>query len=230
MPPTWEGIGEDWGNLSVAYPCRVLSQDDPRVIATIESARARSPIPGLVRYGANDTVHTYLAADVAQTELLRGFPEHAGETLQALLTWRTASGGGPEVFASDSLTYGLNFPPHATTAAALVSLIRNLLVFDDSDTLMLTLGTPLKWWSHSSVRHAPTRWGRISMELERRGDTFVWQWTPVPVPTLLRLPSGFHVAGSLTTGVSLTEAATAVLVPPGTSLLRVRARRVGTAR
>lgn len=230
VPPTWEGIGEDWGNLSVAYPCRVLAAADSRVIATVESARARSPIRGLVRYGSNDTVHTYLAADVAQTELLRGFPDHAGETLRALQTWRTASGGGPEAFASDSLTFGSNFPPHATTAAALVSLIRNMLIFDDSDTLMLTLGTPVNWWSHSSVRRAPTRWGKISLEFERRGDTFVWQWTPVPVPTLVRLPSGFHVAGSLSTGASVTEAAAAILAPPGTSSLKVRARRGGTER
>ena len=224
VPPTWEGFGEDWGNLSVAYPCGVLSPDDPRVVATMESARARSPIPGLVRYGAHDTVHTYLAGDVAQTELLRGIPEHAEETLQALATWRTASGGAPEVFTSDSLTFGLNFPPHATTAAAVVSLIRNMLVFDDRDTLMLTLGTPLKWWSHSSVRRAPTRWGRISLEFQMRRDTFRWHWTPVPVPTLLRLPSGFRVVGSLSPGATLTYGATAVLVPAGTSSLVVRAR------
>ena len=217
VPPTWLGSGENWGNLSVAYPCQALSPLDPKMAVTLESAWSGSPVAGLVRYGAHDTVHTYLSADAAETELLRGQPQRSQATLRALIRWRTASGGSPEMFAADSMTFGLNFPPHATAAAGLVALVRNMLVFDDDDTLRLTLGAPPAWWSKGAIRRAPTRWGDLRLDFDRQGNRFSWSWSPVPVPTELCLPAGYRAArGTSGGGVHVGECDRIVL-PPFTS-------------
>ena len=129
-----------------------------------------------------------------ETELLRGHPQRSQATLRALVRWRTASGGSPELFAANSMSFGQNFPPHATAAAGIVALVRNMLVFDDDDTLRLTLGAPAPWWRKIAVRRAPSRWGDLALDFDRRGNRFSWRWTPVPVPTELCLPAGYRAA------------------------------------
>jgi len=229
IPPTWQGAGNDWGNLSVVYPCRVLEADDPRVAEMLARVHRESPEPGLVRYGVFDTVHTYLSADPAHAELLAGRPEQAVATLRALIRWRTPSGGSPEIFARDSLTHGDNLPPHATAAAALVTLIRNMLVFDDDDSLRLTLGVPQSWWRGASVRRAPTRWGRLDLALESSGSRRVWRWSPVPVPTVLTLPPGFELDGPPKPGTAVAWHSREVVVPPRAGTLTVKVRHAPRA-
>ena len=214
VPPTWLGTGENWGNLSVAYPCQVLSPRDPKVAFTLASAWKESPVAGLVRYGAHDTVHTYLSADAAETELLRGHPQRSQATLRALVRWRTASGGSPELFAANSMSFGQNFPPHATAAAGIVALVRNMLVFDDDDTLRLTLGAPAPWWRKIAVRRAPSRWGDLALDFDRRGNRFSWRWTPVPVPTELCLPAGYRAARGTPEVVVRVGECDRILLPP----------------
>lgn len=194
IPPTWQAIGRDWGNLAVSYPCDVLPASDPRCHAIARRAWGGSPIPGLVRCGNEDSVHTYLSADLASWAMLAGLRYEADRTLRALLAWRTASGGSPEIFTATARDYALNYPPHATAAAAIVAVIRNSLVYDDEDTLRLTYGARAGWWEGASVRGAPTRWGAIDLTFESSGDTAIWRWSPVPVPTALRLPPRFEVA------------------------------------
>src|SRR5204863_443990 len=80
--------------------------------------------------------------------------------------WRAGSGAGAELF-SRAGAFGRNLPPHPTSAAALVALTRNALIFDDGDTLQLTLGARDRWWKGSRVTHAPTRWGSIDLQFLR---------------------------------------------------------------
>ena len=189
IPPTWDGSGLDWGNASVAYPCEVLPALHPRCIALAERMLV-DPDDGLVHYGGSDSLHTYLSADLAHWALLAGRPETTERVLHSLLRWRTASGGSPELFARARRDFGTNLPPHGTAAAAIVMLVRNCLIFDDGDSLRLTLGAQRAWWAHSTVKQAPTRWGRIDLEFHADADSAHWTWTPVPVPTELTLPPG----------------------------------------
>src|SRR5439155_27132869 len=145
-----------------------------RCFAVARRAWRESPIRGLVRCGSADSVHTYLSADLGTWALLAGLRREADTVLTALLHWRTASGGSPELFTAADRTYGDNLPPHASSAAALLTLIRNTLVFDDDDTLRLTLGARSKWWVRGSVRGAPTRWGLIDVSFHEARDTATW--------------------------------------------------------
>src|SRR5947207_2073692 len=33
IPPAWNGLGRDWGNLAVGYPCAALEPEDARIAA-----------------------------------------------------------------------------------------------------------------------------------------------------------------------------------------------------
>ena len=223
IPPTWQGGGIDWGNLNVGYPCGVLDPRDPRLAAL--ARRYWGPVggPGLGYYGNPDSLHSYVAADLGTVAMLAGDRAAADRILDATVYWRTASGGAAECFVGSTRDFGRNFPPHPTAAAALLCLVRNALVFDDGDTLALALGARSSWWSGTIVRRAPTRWGRLDLQFFRAGDVAVWQWSPVPVWTLLTLPPDTRpeaIAPPLRAGPRPDQ----VLAPPGSTRARIELR------
>jgi hypothetical protein len=222
VPPTWQGGGRDWGNLSVAYPCAALAPDHPRVAALERRIRASSREPGLTWYASPDSLHYYLGADLAIAALLAGDREAADRTLDAMLHWRSASGAAGEIFSRDRGDFGDNLPPHATSAAVLVAAVRQALIFDDADTLRLTLGARAGWWRGASVSGAPTRWGMVDLEFRRDGETAEWRWTPVPVWTALTLPPGATVAEPAPAPLGSARGGTRLLAPPGASRANVR--------
>jgi hypothetical protein len=220
IPPSWQGIGIDWGNLNVGYPCEVLEPGNPRLAALAARYWSRVGGPGLGYCGNPDSLHSYVAVDLGTVAMLAGDRLTTNRMLDALLHWRTASGGAAECFVGSTGDFGHNFPPHVTAASGLLSLVRNALVFDDRDVLALGLGAPAKWWTGTRVREAPTRWGRIDLTFEREGNAATWRWSPVPVWTLLALPPGTHavrVEAPLVPGPLRDQ----VLAPPGVTHARV---------
>lgn len=220
IPPSWQGVGIDWGNLNVGYPCQVLDAGDPRLASLARRYWAPVGGPGLGYYRNPDSLHTYAAADLGTVAMLAGDRAAADRILDATIRWRTASGGAAECFVGSTRDFGRNFPPHATAAAALISLVRNALVFDDGDTLALALGARAPWWSGTTVRGAPTRWGRLDLQFARAGDVATWRWSAVPVWTLLTLPPDTRPA-SLTAPLRAGPRPDQVLAPPGSTSAQV---------
>ncbi len=221
VPPSWQGVGRDWGNLSVAVPCGALPLDHPRVAALERRVWAEAGGTGLGWYHTRDSLHTYIAVDIATGAMLAGRASLADSMLAALLHWRTASGGAGEIVARSTRDFGPNLPPHATAAAALVSLVRDMLVYDDGDTLVLTPGARAGWWNGGAIRGAPTRFGRINLEFVRRGGTAEWRWTPVKAWVALTLPPGARLAGAPAAPLRSGARPEVVLAPPGTATARV---------
>jgi hypothetical protein len=176
--------------------------------------------PGIGYYGNPDLLHTYVAADLGTVAMRAGDRAAADRILDATIHWRTASGGAAECFVGSKRNFGKNFPPHATAAAALLSLVRNALVFDDGDTLELALGARASWWSGTTVRAAPTRWGRLDLRFARSGSDATWEWSAVPVWTLLTLPPGTRPA-SIEAPLRPGARPDQVLAPPGSKSARV---------
>lgn len=220
VPASWQRTGRDWGNLAVGWPCGVLPPGEPRLEATARSAWAAADGAGLVTYGSRDSLHYYVGADLGTWALLAGRREQADSVLAALLEWRTASGTAGEVFRADGRT-GRNLPPHPTSAAALVALVRNALLLDEPDTLRLTLGAREAWWAGARVTGAPTWWGPLDLAFERRGREAVWRWTAVPVWTSLTLPPGTRAALPLRAPLVAGPREDVVLAPPRTREARV---------
>jgi hypothetical protein len=229
LPPSWQGVGTDWGNLAVAYPCGVIPPGDPRIERLARRYWAPVGGAGPGYYRDPDSLHGYVAADLGTWALLAGRPATADSVLQALLDWRSASGGVGEIFTRSGRDFGVNYPPHPTSAAALVALVRNSLVFDDADTLRLTLGARAGWWRGSRLLRAPTRWGLLDLQFRLRGDVAEWRFTAVPVWAELTLPPGRLPAGPLPDGWRRGDRTTAVLVPPGTTRAKIRLAPLVTA-
>ena len=220
VPPSWRGVGRDWGNLAVGWPCGALPPDHPRLLALARRVWSESGGSGLAVYGSRDSLHGYVGADLGTWALLAGRRAEADSVLSALLHWRSACGAGAEIFTRDG-GYGMNLPPHPTSAAALIALTRNCLVFDDGDTLQLTLGARDSWWRGARIRRAPTRWGEVSFEFRRLGAEARWRWDPVPVWTELTLPPGTRLAGPPPPPLQTAPSGTRVLAPPGTKTATV---------
>jgi hypothetical protein len=142
----------------------------------------------------------------------------------ALLEWRNGNGAGAEIFSRAHREFGLNLPPHPTSAAALITMIRDALIFDDGDTLLLTLAPGDPWWSGSRVSRAPTRWGVLDLSFQRAQDRAHWSWTPVPVWTRLRVPPGTRLAAAPAPPLA-AQGAHFVLAPPGTGSAEVALER-----
>ena len=177
---------------------------------------------GLFTYGRPDSLQYYAGADLGTWALLAGERAAADGVLEAMLQWRSASGGAAELFSRSSRDFGRDLPPHATSAAALICLVRNALVFDDGDTLALTLGAREGWWRGGRVKGAPTRWGIVDLAFSRRGEAVEWRWTPVPVWTALTLPPGTRPADRIESPLVPGARPDVVLAPPGTGRVSVR--------
>jgi hypothetical protein len=201
VPASWQGVGRDWGNLTVGYPTRVLPDDDPRLALLARRIRARTGGPGLVSYGPLDTLHTYLGTDLAQWALLAGRAAEARAYLADLLAHSSSTLGQAELFARAGGSFGTNLPPHATAAAGLVDLVRNMIVCDSRDTLELALGGEVAWWRGTRFGRAATRFGVIDVALGTQArDRRRARWSPVAVPTRVRVADGEQVIEVLTPG------------------------------
>jgi hypothetical protein len=222
VPPSFQGVGRDWGNLAVGWPCGALPPGDPRLAALAARVWRVTGGPGLVTYGHADSLHGYVGADLGTWALLAGRRADADRVLESLLHWRNASGAGAELFSRDG-AFGRNLPPHPTSAAALVALIRNALIFDDADTLELTLGARDRWWKGARVSHAPTRWGSIDLMFLRDAASARWHWSSVPVWTSLTLPPGVELATPPPAPL-VARSSIVVLAPPRTTDAKVAVR------
>lgn len=229
VPPSWQNVGRDWGNLSAGYPCRALPEREPRLRALAARVWREAGGAGLGFYARPDSLHGYNFADLASWALRVGERDSAARMLDSLLHWRTASGGAAELFSGPYRDWGRNPPPHATSAAVLVDLVRNTLVFDEDDTLHLTLGTRPRWWSGAQVKNAPTWWGVVNLEFGSDTREAWWRWSAVPVWTSLTLPPGYVLDGPPPAPLCRGRDETVLLAPPGTGAAHIRIRRVAGA-
>ncbi len=224
VPPSWQRKGRDWGNISVSVPCGAIDVTHPRMAALAERLWKAAGGPGLGFYAHPDSLHSYLFADLATWAMLTGRRREASLMLDSLLAWRSASGGIAEYFSRSTRDWGRNAPPHATSAAAVVSMLRDGIIYDEDDTLRLTMGARPAWWKGASVLGAPTRWGVGDIRFAQRGDMAHWQWRKVPVWTALTLPPGTVLADAVTSPLVGAAGDTRVLAPPGTAIVDVRVR------
>jgi hypothetical protein len=205
IPPSWEGVGRDWGNVVVGYPTFALPAGDRRLASLARRMHARAAPSGLVCYGPDDSLHTYLGADLAQSSLLAGRSAEARVYLAGLLKHSSSTLGQAEIFHRAG-GFGLNLPPHGTAAATIVDLLRNMLVSDVGDTLELALGAPLEWWQGTRLERAPTRFGVLGMRLDRSAaDRLRVRLDPSPAFIRVRVPDGARAEAALSPGARVVD-------------------------
>ena len=132
----------------------------------------------------------YGGLEIAHALLFLGDREQVQQTLAYTLSHQTFPGlyawaEGVDPKTSD---FAEGDMPHAWASAEMVNLVRDMLLFEDGDRLVVGAGVPASWAGKPfAIRHAPTRWGLVDVSVSAAGDVVVGGAQP-PGGVELRLP------------------------------------------
>jgi len=156
------------GSICSLYPLWIFSPDNERIRQTLTELRKRCFVEdafyqSLIHSGLN----CYLTMQVAECYLYQR-SEEALPLMSWVLKNATSTFTWPE--AINPLTRGgvIGDGHHGWAVADWLHLIRNLLFFEEGDTLVLTPSLPLDWLEEGkeiAVRQAPSHFGLIEFTL-----------------------------------------------------------------
>lgn len=223
IPPALDRTtaGNDWDNLLTLYPEVLFDPEDPRVDATLNTTRARYQ-EGLlaytwpmaiaeegdeIRYNEQPGIHYWQSPNNAQTLLVRGHladQEEAVRILYALLLHTTSTHlpgeFGTIPWSTRDVNHAHNLLPQGLTGAKTIELIRNMLVREQGEDLVLLSALSPEWLQPDNpleVRDAPTSFGPLSFTVKRYNDRIIirlpaaYRWAPKQVR--VRVPWFFDV-------------------------------------
>jgi hypothetical protein len=183
--PQWDAANErarptpqvgQWALSHCIYPGLLFDRNDPMVRGHIALMQACTleDIPAETGWIARDGVWNYNAAFVAHVYLWAGLNDWARRTFHGFLNhatslycWRE------EQPLRGSMTAGyVGDMPHNWASAECVLYLRHMLALEDGDTLRLLAGIgdfELSAGQPLAVKNSPTRFGRVTVELEPDG-------------------------------------------------------------
>jgi hypothetical protein len=181
IPPAFDVPGgQDWGNYWAAYPGNPFAATDPLVTATLNHARAEFA-EGIGTYGDPHMLHGVIGFRAWQTMLRRGEQGNVVRGLYDSLAHTTSTNA---VFETGVLPFGdrtvdLSTVPHGWGAAEYVSLLRNMLVREQGNGVVLLSALSPSWLKPGqtvAVRRGATAFGPITFTLRTRsgGATLSW--------------------------------------------------------
>jgi hypothetical protein len=183
------------GSTPALWPLPVLDGSSPLVRRSFEAYYERFMKDGAFRhlygqwwpYGGLEVAHALLflgdRGSVQQT--LAYTLDH--QTFPGLYAWAEGVDSATSDFAEGDM-------PHAWASAELVNLVRDMLLFEDGDLLVVGAGVPESWAGKPfAIRHAPTRWGSVDLTVSAAGEVQVAGAQP-PGGLELRLPFPARVA------------------------------------
>ncbi|NQU23310.1 MAG: discoidin domain-containing protein [Candidatus Nealsonbacteria bacterium] len=171
---------QDWENNLLVYPTELLEFDDPRLIATLATIRARKYREGCMTYRNGMHVHQYVTLNQANQYRAIGDQRHALLDLYHVLLHNGSTHEGFENLVvpwSNRTPAASCPPPHAWAAAKMALFIRNMMVCEyggqfgvdekSRDLYLYSLISP-SWMEPGKrvvIRNAPTEMGRVSSTL-----------------------------------------------------------------
>jgi hypothetical protein len=201
------------GSLVGLYPLRVLTRDDARIWNTIDELRKIAWVNDAFFHDAHAGFGTYLALHIAGCylyarraeawQMIRWLVQHASPTF----TWA-------EAISPKTLRGGMGDGHHGWAAADFVLAMRNALLFEEDDHLVITPALPEEWttpdrngwglWTFETatikVENAPTYFGAVSFTIafgERAGTLVLnGQWRNEPEYVEWNLPFAIREAGA----------------------------------
>lgn len=205
FPPSYEGVGTSWGNLTMLHPTPLFDAWDSRVTATLNHVRA-SFVEGAIRWSPEKTrvIHPYMSTYVTNSEIIRGERDKAVDHYYHLLAHTTSTHGFPEGVYYDTRTAWNNTLPHFWAAAQYMILLRNMLLRSQGDVLHLLPAVPVAWLRPGKkivVLRAPTVFGRVGFAVKGiEGGCelrFSWPDRTTPKQVILHMPPGVTVKRAL---------------------------------
>ena len=204
---------------------------------------SRTGLPGTKDGGyifeARRCLHYWQTPNNAQNALVRGNPEDqqaAVEDLYALLL-HTTSTHAPQEFGTvpwgtrDCGHHLGNLLPDGAASAKTIELLRNMILREDEDDLVLLSAVSPDWLRPGqalTTTAAPTNFGPVSLRLQSGADGFdlrvTSQFRNPPKRLVVRIPWFFAVDGVEADGKGVTPSGGHLILPAGTRELKVRGK------
>jgi hypothetical protein len=169
------------GSLVACSPLGLFPADDPAMVATAEAIRRRFVVDRAFFQGISHTgLGTYLTLQLAAVELRAG-DRRALERLQWLLEAATPTFTWPEAIHPQLGGGCMGDGHHGWAAAEFLSFVRQLVVREDGDGLVLFGLLPDAWLGQPVEAHdVPTHHGALSVALRWHGErpALLWDLRP----------------------------------------------------
>lgn len=184
------------GSLAGGYPLDVLAPDDPRLADTADFLIERCFYQGgFFQDMIHSGVNAYLTLHIAQV-LLRAGDGRALALIDRVAELASPTGQWPEAIHPATLGGCMGDGQHVWAAAEWVLMVRNTIVREEGNRLILGAGVPARWLrpgSRIELGPAPTIFGTVSIEIqvpESRAAVVSWHgdWHRKPAALELRLP------------------------------------------
>jgi len=203
-----ESGGQDWGNLMAVYPVQILEPMNPLVTKTLEVSRAKYK-EGIMTYGDGRWLHLYLTMKNTETLVIRGEQKKALEEFYSILLHTSSTHAGFEytILPWGDRDFQHNLSPHGWFAAKFRTLLRNMLVREEGETLHLCSVLSPSWLREGQridVSKAPTPFGSLDFSFAAGKEagrlTLKPEFRDKPKEIILHLPWFVEVSGVLVDG------------------------------
>ncbi|RLF24670.1 MAG: hypothetical protein DRN15_01660 [Thermoprotei archaeon] len=165
-------------SLGALWPCRVLKPDDPRLLKTLDLLiRHFAEDGGVFHRHAWGCYGSYLTMILAHALLIAGRKEETLKHLKWILAHRSPTNGWAEGISPLTGEGGFGDAPHGWACAEYIWLIRDMLVREEDNHLVLMGGIPYEFIGDSSIEvvNAPTHFGTLSYTSKVEGRTLSLQ-------------------------------------------------------
>jgi hypothetical protein len=215
------------GSVAALYPLRLLDPFDPLIENTLDALQERHfHEHGFFQQMIHSGINMYLTLHVAHCRVFRR-EARAWPMIRYVLAKATSAGTWPEAIHVKTDGGCMGDGMHLWAAADFLLILRDLLLFEEGDRLVLTPTPPLDWaeWgSRLEVRGAPTYFGEVSFRIEGFADEVALEldarWRNPPQRIEWNLP--FTVETARVDGREVNVNDSRVIVPGGTSEVRVK--------
>lgn len=231
IPPGLDTLGgQDWGNLLTLYPVPLFDKSAPRIRATLDHAINKYQ-EGLMTYGDGRWLHHYLTIRNSQTALILGDQEQVIQDLYAVLlhTGSTQTGFEFSILPWKTRDFGMNLAPHGWFAAEYRTLLRNMLVREESKDLHLLSAVSPEWIKPGvtiSVTNAPTDFGKVNFKLvcQKRKAMLILDtnYHHQPDSLILHLPWFMQVQQVIVDGTEMHCEKDLLPLSPATRLVEIK--------
>lgn len=218
-------------SLAALYPTRVFEPSDPRIVATMRALKEIAWLEdAFFHHVGHTSFGTYLSLHMAECLLFQRDPA-AWPIIEWVLRHASPTFGWAEGIHPVTRHGGMGDGLHGWASADWIHVIRNAMLFEEGDTLVLTPALPAEWTAETTVMRvdrASTYFGEVNYTIAfgLHAATLVLKasWRQRPTSIEWNLPFRVLDAGSQAGGPEVVDKAVRIPVPEGASTLRVVAR------
>jgi len=169
------------GSLAVAFPLQLWPAGDPRIAATTDYLCRNCLIYDAFYHDISHSgINPYLSLHIAQS-LLRDGDVRFAPLMEAIAALASDTGQWPEAIHPQLRTGCMGDGQHAWAAAEWLMMIRNCFVFEEEyeNRVVIAAGITPDWCDPETPARfgpAPTRFGSVTVSLERRGEDLKLNW------------------------------------------------------